>query len=337
MKNIKKVLLLWYMEDDNFGDVLIYDTVSSYLQKNEYIIESHEVGDSALKIIEHANQCDFLMFAGGGIIERYIPEIIRKFDKNYNYLQVPYGIIGFGMGNFDYSNFYTAISFWVNQAEFFYVRDEKTKEQLDHISKSSKVIFSADCVFGNTNIEQYAENIDKALIKNKGANFRDLPYKDLTGDFDWNEVNFILQKIGCNTIIPDSSKEISQIRINEKPLFMDQTQFYSPIEKAYMTVNVISKCEWIVAMRFHVILVAALLGIPSIPIMYCPKVRYLAEQLGIIDLALETYEYRNISEKINILNNAREDYVIKIQKNMERMRKKAQIMFEEVIQYLDRI
>ena len=37
------------------------------------------------------------------------------------------------------------------------------------------------------------------------------------------------------------------------------------------------------------------------------------------------------------LNNAREDYVIKIQKNMERMRKKAQIMFEEVIQYLDRI
>lgn len=334
---INKILLVWYMENDNFGDVLIYDTVSSRLLKDGYNVESHAVGDSFLRITEHANQCDFMLFAGGGIIERYIPEIIRKFEKVSGILKVPYGIIGLGMGNFDYSEYSSEIKAWVDQAMFFYVRDEATKNQLDMISKSSKVIFSADCVFANTSIDRYIQTTQGITREGHGVNLRDLPYKDITKDFDWEAVNFILKQVNCDIVIPDSSEDASKIFIECENKCLRKFTNLLPIEKVQVTVNEINKCAWIVAMRFHVVLVAALMGIPTIPIMYCPKVRYLAEQLGITELALEIDEYRNIPQKVDMLCGRREEYLINIKKNVNVMKEKAEAMFEEILRYLEKL
>ena len=69
VKRVKKILLLWYMGGDNFGDVLLAHTVSSILQQNGFEVDFHEVGDDGREIFKHANQCDFMLFAGGGIIE----------------------------------------------------------------------------------------------------------------------------------------------------------------------------------------------------------------------------------------------------------------------------
>lgn len=336
MKNCKKILLLWYMENSNFGDVLIYDTVSKKLKEKGYQIESHEVGDNSERILNHANECDFMLFAGGGIIERYIPEIIRRFIANHKQLQVHYGVIGFGMGSFDYSEFYSPIRYWVEQAEFFYVRDMETKRQLDIILGYEKVIYSADCVFANVDIDKYQHNYGKVLRTGRGINLRDIPYKDINGDFDWNIINSIINQIECNTSIPDSSKEImkSSIEINDDVAKKIEASF--PIEKVKITIDVINQCEWIVAMRYHVVLVAAMLGIPTIPIIYCPKVRYLAEQLGIMDLAIELNEYDKIPEKIHLLNNEKEKYLFNINQNVRIMKEKADLMFKFVLRCLDK-
>ena len=206
-KDKAKILLLWYMKGDNFGDVLIYDTVSTFLKDNGYEVEVHEVGDDITNIFEHANRCDFLLFAGGGIVERYLPPVIRLFKDNYDKLSVPYGVMGFGMGEFDYTIYKSIFAFWVEKSEFFYVRDIHTKKTLDLFVQIEKVVYSADCVFANRRIQEFRH---ERRMKH-GINIRELPYKDLTGDFNWEQMGRIVKEIGCDCVIPDSNNEINKI------------------------------------------------------------------------------------------------------------------------------
>lgn len=328
MKTIKKILLLWYREGDNFGDVLISQTVSEYLKKEGFEIENHEVGDNGAKIFEHANRCDFLLFAGGGIIERYVPEVVRKFSFNYENLKVPYGVIGLGVGDFDYSEHRESISFWVNNAAFFFVRDEMSKDTLNMLSESQKVKYSADCVFGNQKIREMLKRNGHGC----GVNIRELPYKDITGDFDWQQINDVLKEIGSNVIIPDSSTEMFE-RFDR----MESIEFFqklSPLEKVEETIGKITECKWMVAMRFHVVLVGAMLGIVSIPVLYCPKVRYLAEQLGIRGLAIEIDEWNKVPEHVKELLKNMDYYKKSINSRVYELEQRADAMFEYVCQYL---
>lgn len=329
---IRKILLAWYMEGENFGDTLIYQTVSSRLEEKGFEVDSHEVGDDGRKIFEHANQCDFLLFAGGGIIERYVPPVIKYFKVNKPLLEVPYGIIGFGMGTFDYQQYEEAISCWVNSAEFFYVRDEATKFQLDEISQTNKVVYSADCVFGNKKIQQMCNKSENMY----GVNIRNLPYKDLTGDWNWDRLNQVLQFVGCNFLISDSSNEAEFLKLKiENFDEIDKYRELKQEEKIELIINEIMQCKWIVAMRFHVVLVAAMLGIVTVPIKYCPKVKYLSEQLGLEELAVEVDEYEQISDKVKLLTENQQLYRIIVNENIDKMKKRADAMFEEVITFLE--
>lgn len=326
------VLLLWYMQGDNFGDVLIYKTVSTYLEENGFLVESHEVGDKIEKIFEHANKCDFLLFAGGGIIERYIPEIIREFMSQAQVLQVPYGVIGLSVGEFDYKKFSQELAYWVNHAKFFYVRDSESKIKLEEFSGEGTVLCGADCVFVSKIIarEKEVQGI------HRGINIRELPYKDITGDFDWKEINSVLEEVGCNYEIldSDSNRDLIFMQNDDKEEYQ-QFMNLKRDEKVEYIIDSIRKCEWIIAMRFHVVLVAAAMGIIAIPIAYCPKVARLASQLGLEDLTIEIDEINKIPQKIQILGKNHAHYVNTMKKNIVVMRERADAMFSEVLQILN--
>ena len=121
---MKKVLLLWYTINNNFGDVLIYETVKDTLETSGLEVSYIDVGNPCKDIFYEANKHDFLLFAGGGIIERYVPNVIRYFQEDFDELTVPYGVIGLSIGGFDYTKYKDQIGFWVRNAEFFYTRDE---------------------------------------------------------------------------------------------------------------------------------------------------------------------------------------------------------------------
>ena len=152
VKNGKKILLVWYQVGDNFGDVLLYNTTKKYLIETGYEVEKHEIGDATLKIAEHANKCNFLLFAGGGIVERYVPKVIREIRELKKNLDVPYGVIGLGIGKFDYSAYKEAFTFWIMNSQFFYVRDKATMDYFNILSNSDKAVFSGDVVFGNDDL-----------------------------------------------------------------------------------------------------------------------------------------------------------------------------------------
>ena len=51
--------------------------------------------------------------------------------------------------------------------------------------------------------------------------------------------------------------------------------------------EIISKCNFIISERLHAIIIATVLGVPSIPLIYDPKVASLADYLGLSDYAID--------------------------------------------------
>ena len=105
------VLIVVCLFENNFGDILIYETINKKLRDAGFKTEIVEVSQPLCqsKLIERANNCDFLYFAGGGIIERWAPEIITHFDSLHKDIRVPYGVMGLGTGVFDYGKFSTHV------------------------------------------------------------------------------------------------------------------------------------------------------------------------------------------------------------------------------------
>ena len=331
---IKSVLLLWYQKGDNFGDVLLFQTTRNYLTSAGIEVCSHEVGADARQIIEQANRHDFLLFAGGGIIESSAPPIIRMFSDFYKLLQVPYGVIGLGIAEFDYSSFSSNVKLLLDNAKFFYVRDNYSKNRLTDLVGDNNSKCSADCVFSNKQLTKYGSNIDNEV----GINLRDLPYKHLTGDFDKTQLNHIFNHYGSYIVIPDSSdeqwKKLDAVKNND---VLSIYNYLDRGEKISTTINEMRRCEIIIAMRFHVVLVAAILGIVPIPIVYHVKVQSLVESLGIQELSVGLDQLENIPEKVKILKNNYEKYRKIIAKNVAILRKKSDAMYIDIIKQLSMI
>jgi polysaccharide pyruvyl transferase WcaK-like protein len=329
------VLLLWYQEDDNFGDVLLAQTTREYLEAREIEVVDYEVGRPCVEIIDAANKCDFLLFAGGGIIERGIPNVIRHFEEDYSELEVKYGVIGFGMADYDYTDYYETISFWVNKAEFFYVRDQYTKLRLNEISNSNKVVFSSDNVFANNYIALIRER--NAKKENRiGINIRSMPYKDITGEIDSFAIERLCKQCEIGECIPDSDvqdwgwfwEEFSHRRMKD----------YSSLdrkEKVVVTIDSINRCEFVIAMRFHVVLVAARLGVIPIPIIYSIKVKNLVDQLGIGELSVNYNELQEIPSKIEMARNNKDFYLELLETRVKALENKSSNMFRSVIEKME--
>lgn len=314
----KKILILWYPVDKNLGDYYLYKTVCSYANKWGYKVKGMDVGLPCEVIAKKAQKYDWVWFAGGGIIERYIPDIICNFEKFHKKTsKIRYGITGLSIGDFDYSSSAKAISYWVSNASFFYTRDEFSANELNRLSNCNKVKASVDVVFANTKINSIRTKMADCV----GVNFRTMPYVDLTGEIMWNKweqaiLSYIPEKI---IGIPD------QIDVSEKMGFQYPVK-YTPRN----AVAIIAKTKYGIAMRYHVILISAVLGKICIPIDYCPKVTRLAEQLGVSDLCVHADQPEKLRDAIVRLQKNEDDYKRRIKDNVEIMRKSACKMFDEV-------
>lgn len=321
-KKKKRVLVLWYTVDNNLGDYYIYTTVTSFLRQWGFEYVSMEVGSPYECIAQAAKRCDFVWFAGGGIIERGIPNIILNIEK---YLQcsrrVKYGITGLSIGEFDYSKAADSLSSWVRNSEFFYTRDAYSANELNRISNSTKVKACVDVVFA-LDVESIVEKIDNSF--ELGINFRELPYVDLSGEFQWERWNEEISRINKTIAgIPD------QHDCSDKVGYKLEKD-YTP-EKA---LNIIGQCEDVLAMRYHVLLLAARLGKIPIPIAYCPKVTRLAEQLGITGLTLGVHDYDKLAGIIRLADDNKIDYDKIIKDSVRQCECEAQTMFNNIEEYM---
>ncbi len=327
---MKKVLLLWYFEEDNFGDILLYRTTRNFLADHNIETISYEVGQPCVDIIHEANKTDFLLFAGGGIIESGVPNVIKYFKEDYSLLHVPYGVIGLGVSDSDYSQYEEQIRFWIENAQFFFVRDEYSQNRLINLTGLSRVICSADCVTHNREILKYGQSIGNHV----GINVRDLPFKNKTGDFDIEVLRNIYRECKITRVIPDASEEqwnkfegIENLQLLNRFRYMDRS------ERVEAIVNELRECEFVIGMRYHVILVSAMLGIVPIPIVYHEKVRSLVSSLGLDDLSVELNEIDKIPEMYIKAKKGKDYYLNKCTEGIVTLRLKSDEMYQSIEKY----
>ncbi len=328
---MKRVLLLWYFEEDNFGDTLLYRTTRDFLADHGIETVPYEVGQPCMEIFAEANKTDFLLFAGGGIIESGVPNVIRHFKEDHNMLSVPYGVIGLGVSDWDYSLFKEQITFWIENASFFYVRDEYSQKRLVDLTGLDSVLCSADCVFHNREILKYGSHIGNRV----GINLRNLPFKNRTGDFDTEVLRDVYRECEVTCVIPDASEEqwskfvkVDNVELLHRYRHMDRS------ERIEAIINELRSCEFVIAMRYHVILVAATLGILPIPVIYHEKVRSLVDSLGLSELSVEISEIDEIPDKLRKAKVNKDLYLARCSKNIEQLRKKSDSMYQSIDNYI---
>lgn len=282
-----KVLLVVCLFEGNFGDILIFQTIQDKLRAAGFSTETVEVSQplGQSRMIERANDADFLYFVGGGLIERWAPEVIRHFDLVFPHLRVPYGVIGLSTGSFDYRSFAPSIKLFSEQAAFFFTRDEESVESFRTAGASRLPLPSADVVFAHPAFREGAGGGEVS------ASFRNVPYVDVTGDLDWDAWGAALRQIGVRSLIGDCSDAQARLAL--------------PLSERSVLDSLASSSA-VVAMRFHVLLVAARMGVPVIPIAYCPKVGRLAQQLGLGDYCLGLHEPHRLPEVFERLQRDRE-------------------------------
>ena len=333
---MKKILMLYHVDGYNFGDVLIYETANRIFTEKGFEVFFTAVGRPCNQLLQEANQYDFLLFPGGGLIERDIVNIIRHFKDDYHMLKVPYGVMGLSVGEFEHEDYYDTLAEFVEHAEFFYTRDQFTADYFNRISGSHLARFSADTVFSFPEYRRFM-NTEKNHL---GINVRRLPYLDLTGDFDWDKINKLIHNCGINVLIPDSHHEHINNKLNTLKLTEEFEESYErgmAYEKVQIILREIAKCEIVVATRFHVALTTAMLGSIPIPITYCPKCVRLAEQLDIMELAVTVDEIDRIPEKIKYAKDNKKYLLDKINHNVSKMKLKNEMMFSDVFDRLSKI
>jgi len=94
----------------------------------------------------------------------------------------------------------------------------------------------------------------------------------------------------------------------------------------------IASCNFIIAARYHAVVIAAILGIPVVPLLYDLKVRSLAERLGILDIAID------ISKEVKpaMIIEAYERAVEK-RELAQTLRMRASAFREELLHYFERV
>lgn len=315
-RNPRRVSLVVYFVGRNFGDVMLYETIQQRLLRagleTETIEVSQPLRDS--RLVEKANQSGFLVFVGGGLLEFHAPEIIRDFCHLQSALTTPYGVVGLSTGDFNYRHINPSLKAFAERAEFFYTRDEESIATFRSAGASKLPSAGVDMVFANESL---------AALKSEGnqiaANFRDVPYPFISGELDWQRWSKALREIGVEFLIPDSSPQQQQLGI--------------PIQPGSELAG-LRQCQVAVAMRFHIVLAAASMGVLPIPVTYCPKVNRLARQLGLEEFCLAVNEYSRLKEVFGKLQAQAQPLRHAMVQRVDQMRQCANDILEQT---LDRI
>ena len=184
----KKVLLVVCLYEHNFGDILIHQTVSQRLSRAGLTVDTVEVSQplAASRLVERANASDFLYFVGGGIIERWAPEIIVRFPEVLPALEVPYGVVGLSAGAFDYAWLAPSLRAFADHATFFFTRDAETTETFRRAGARRLPHPGVDVVFARGPAPPQRDAGTRIVT----GGFRNVPYPDVTGDLDWDSWGF---------------------------------------------------------------------------------------------------------------------------------------------------
>lgn len=350
----KKIMISGYYGFDNSGDDAILKVLTQQIKnrdvhadittlsnnveqtKREYKVDAINRYDF-FKIIKKMKTCDLFISGGGSLLQDFTSNrslyyylflliLAKRYCKKTIVLANGIGPIG---GKFNRK----ITKKILENVDYITLRDEKSYSLLKEIGlKNSKVEVTFDPVIlmetlPDKEIEKiYAEENISLSKKYIGIAVR-----------DWKNSHSIVDEVSklCKHILETTECDIlfipmhypDDLRFSEKILVNLPAERVAVVKKEYSVekvMGIISKLEYIISMRYHSIVYAAINNIPMTAIIYDPKIEGIMDAFELEELCSMT-QLKN-GKLINIFNegwNKKESTKIRLADKKEMLLKNA--------------
>jgi glycosyltransferase involved in cell wall biosynthesis len=257
--------IIGYYGFGNIGDEAIFDNLRLALAPHHLIpIQVGFAANSAT--LQRLNALDFLILGGGGLYQNAPPSPFGSYDEWAGHLKTPFGILGLGVARLD-PRFRVATHRLIDNSLFFLVRDEESKQILDH----PKVQVGPDLTFYRPLQVEAGDRSEGQIIC--GVNIRPAH----AGVSEWVRA---VRALPCTKrAIPLSVHPALGDHEVLLELDADCPSRFSPNEYASI--------DLLVGTAFHSIAFAIQTGTPVVAINYDPKVQRLMQEVGLTQYLLE--------------------------------------------------
>lgn len=366
----KLILIVGYFGAGNFGDELLLEIMLEKLKRENVDIivvgdnplgvwKRHKVATLSLKqtsaIEEVVKQCDLVIVGPGGVIQdticvEYYKTLLISGVYGYLFpakLANTYGksviFVGVGAEQITKIGARNFIFETLKMSPLLWLRDKNSKKCFVDMGLSDTIVYpDVSFLLDNHKLES-KKKWQKNGAKTLGVNLRWL-HLDIEKLNEIVKVIFQYINLGWNIslICADMEEDktvlhkIYQFIINTKGEKIRHRVKFVCSESNDTIIKTISDIDYMIAMRLHIGLVAAQMGIPTIFLSYLDKVASIAQQLDMEPYILQTEEcsYEKLMELINgLVEHQQEVKETLIIKSTE-LREKAQHAWKQVEKFL---
>ena len=359
----KKILIVGFYGAPNLGDELMLQTILQYFPDFKNIELTIMLADNpnydidkypAVNIIHYpktkydfnylAKYFDVLIFGGGAIIDdkNFLNDLSYQVDLGTILIKLSEKFITWGkdiycvglssVSTFSNSDYTERLSKIIDNSKYFSVRDSYSQETLKKYCKTKKaVILSQDIVFANKKIKSVKEKFNKVF--NIGIVW--IPYaenvkilEDIIEKYSEKYKIHLIPFYGYKDFdISEYKKMLDRMKVNDVIIEHLATNMEELIE-------IYNKCDFLISMRYHGVLVGKALQIPTLSICYDNhrhynnKMKFLAEVFD-DDRLLSVSSFS--SENLDSFINETMDKYAKNKNNAKPIIKKAQQELEDVM------
>lgn len=295
------------------------------------------------EMLNAIKKSDLVIIGGGGLLEdvhnyfsipRYLHTVIlaKLFRKPVMFYSVGVGPISNKVSKF-------MVRSICSISDLITVRDQKSKEILDHLGISKvPIIVSEDPVFL---LEAIDSNLaKKILIKEKiplnkpliGVSVRQIEWHNLNYSCLAKFLDYLVSSQDVNIVFVPFGREASPTDLDLSRQIIDQMkhkayvleEIYSPSE----TLGIIKQFNFLIGMRFHSLMMGAIAGIPTLGICYLPKVEALLTKLGYnkyyyVNGDFSDLTYEDLLEKFKLISVDKEKIMNSHEKDLQVIKSRA--------------
>jgi polysaccharide pyruvyl transferase WcaK-like protein len=304
--------VIGWWHQDNQGDLAILDSMVRSLSPHR-IVPIDAPFYINRDVLSRLNLLDFLILGGGGLFQEGPCVPFDTFDEWGKELRTPIGVAGLGIDTLP-DRYRPAVHALVDQARFFYVRDQTSQEIIGH----PQVRLAPDLTFLYP-LNRFAKQVAPAgRTPVCGINLRKLPELDIE---HWTEALRLLpvwmRAIPFTTFGPMQEIEILQQLDETCPQACDLARYEG--------------LDLMIGMAYHSVVFAIQAAVPVIAITHTPKVRRLMTELALEQYTLNPGEWHrlpNLVERllaehgslVQHLGEAADRLTIRVQQAMRAMR-----------------
>lgn len=294
----------------------------------------------AIDRIDELNNCDFILFGGGGLFFRETTQFARLINE----IKKPFGCVGVSIeADKLHDDMKQGYDLLLSKSKFVYVRDKASKAIL---GGDKKVIVGPDITFLYPFAAESVRG-NKTLLNLRSwpwwdselYSFKDELFKKLNKHISDLDRIYPFRKWDSDRLVQLLMR--SGLSLSPIPFYYGQhgvkdsdfmAKYFDQIPSTY-SIKQFHGASALIAMRLHALIFATQLGIPFISLSYEPKNLNYCTEIGIPELSLDLKDHSRILEKMKYLEENRQE----IRKQMLDYRKDSKVKVKNIFSNLEKI